>query len=133
MIGSCCPPITNIGYRGAIPKSWCDSGQKRGKWSLALLAISGTQRRCCQCPLRALRGIALGRKSWLFAGSDHGGERTAFIYTLIGTAKLNNIDPQAWLADTLARINDISQSRLHELLPWNWASSAEHSQIKLAA
>jgi transposase len=82
---------------------------------------------------RALRGIALGRKSWLFAGSDRGGERAAFIYTLIGTAKLNNIDPQAWLADTLARINDIPQSRLRELLPWNWVSRAEHSQIKLAA
>lgn len=82
---------------------------------------------------RALRGIALGRKSWLFAGSDRGGERAAFIYTLIGTAKLNNIDPQAWLADTLARINDIPQPRLHELLPWNWVKSAEPSQIKLAA
>jgi transposase len=82
---------------------------------------------------RALRGIALGRKSWLFAGSDRGGERAAFIYTLIGTAKLNNIDPQAWLANTLARINDVPQSRLHELLPWNWAPSTEQSQIKLAA
>jgi transposase len=82
---------------------------------------------------RALRGIALGRKSWLLAGSDRGGERAAFIYTLIGTAKLNNIDPQAWLADILARIRDIPQSRLHDLLPWNWVSRAEHSQIKLAA
>jgi transposase len=78
-------------------------------------------------------GIALGRKSWLFAGSDRGGERAAFIYTVIGTAKLNNVDPQAWLADTLARINDIPKSRLHELLPWKWAPSAEQSQIKLAA
>ena len=77
--------------------------------------------------------IALGRKSWLFAGSDRGGERAAFIYTLIGTAKLNNIDPQAWLADALARINDIPQSRLHELLPWNWMPSTELGQIKLAA
>jgi transposase len=82
---------------------------------------------------RALRGIALGRKSWLFAGSDRGGERAAFIYTLIGTAKLNNIDPQAWLADILARINEIPQSRLYELLPWNWVPSTENSQIKLAA
>ena len=56
---------------------------------------------------RALRGIAFGRKSWLFAGSDRGGERAAFIYTLIGTARLNNIDPQAWFAATLARINNI--------------------------
>jgi len=69
---------------------------------------------------RALRGLALGRKSWLFAGSDRGAERAAVIYTLIGTAKLNDIDPQAWLADVLARIADTPQNRLGELLPWNW-------------
>ena len=69
---------------------------------------------------RALRGIALGRKAWLFAGSDRGGERAAFMYTLIGTAKLNEVDPQAWLADVLARIADTPQNRLEELLPWNW-------------
>ena len=64
--------------------------------------------------------MALGRKSWLFAGSDRGGERTAAMYTLIGTAKLNDIDPQAWLADVLGRIAELPQSRLPELLPWNW-------------
>ena len=69
---------------------------------------------------RALRGIALGRKSWLFAGSDRGGERAAFMYTLIETAKLNDVDPQAWLADVLARIADTPLNRLDELLPWNW-------------
>ena len=69
---------------------------------------------------RALRGVALGRKAWLFAGSDRGGERAAFMYTLIGTAKLNDVDPQAWLADVLARIADHPASRLAELLPWNW-------------
>ena len=69
---------------------------------------------------RALRGIALGRKSWLFAGSDRGGERAAVMYTLIGTAKLNDVDPQAWLADVLARIAEMPQTRLHELLPWHW-------------
>jgi transposase len=69
---------------------------------------------------RSLRGVALGRKSWLFAGSERGGQRAAAIYTLIGTAKLNNIDPQAWLADVIARISDMPASRLHELLPWNW-------------
>ncbi len=72
---------------------------------------------------RALRGIALGRKSWLFAGSDRGGERAAFMYTLIVTAKMNGIDPQAWLADVLARIASIKQSELHLLLPWNWAAA----------
>jgi len=69
---------------------------------------------------RALRGIALGRKSWLFAGSDRGGERAAAMYSLITTAKLNDVDPHAWLADVLARIASISQNKLHELLPWNW-------------
>ena len=69
---------------------------------------------------RALRGIAIGRKAWLFAGSDRGGERAAAIYSLITTAKLNDVDPRAWLADVLARINDHQVARLHELLPWNW-------------
>ena len=75
---------------------------------------------------RALRGIALGRKSWLFAGSDRGGRRAAAMYTLIGTAKLNNVDPQAWLADVLRRIAETPQSRLGELLPWNWQDSQRH-------
>jgi transposase len=74
---------------------------------------------------RALRGLALGRKSWLFAGSDRGAERAAVMYTLIHTAKLNGIDPQAWLADVLARIADISQRDLDTLLPWNWAGDGE--------
>ena len=69
---------------------------------------------------RALRGIALGRKSWLFAGSDRGGQRAAKMYSLIVTAKMNDIDPQAWLADVLARIADHPAHRLEELLPWNW-------------
>ena len=69
---------------------------------------------------RALRAIALGRKSWLFAGSDRGGERAALMYSLIQTAKLNGVDPQAWLADVLARIAEIPQSGLQDLLPWNW-------------
>ena len=69
---------------------------------------------------RALRGIALGRKSWLFAGSDRGGQRAAAIYSLIVTAKLNDVDPQAWLADVLARIAGHPARRIDELLPWNW-------------
>ena len=72
---------------------------------------------------RALRGIALGRKSWLFAGSDRGGMRAAAMYSLIVTAKMNDIDPQAWLADVLARIAGHPASRLDELLPWNWRST----------
>jgi transposase len=69
---------------------------------------------------RELRGIALGRKAWLFAGSDRGGERAAVMLTLMRTAKLNNVDPRAWLADVLSRIADHKMSKLTELLPWNW-------------
>jgi transposase len=72
---------------------------------------------------RELRGVALGRKAWLFAGSDRGGERAAALYSLIATAKLNGVDPRAWLADVLARIADHPASRLHELLPWNWKAA----------
>jgi len=72
---------------------------------------------------RALRGFALGRKSWLFAGSDRGADRAAVMATLIMTAKLNDVDPQAWLADVLARIAGLPQSRLHELSPWLWKKS----------
>ena len=71
---------------------------------------------------RALRGVALGRKAWLFAGSDRGGERAAAMYSLIVTAKLNDVDPRAWLADVLRRLADHPASRLHELLPWSWRS-----------
>ncbi len=79
---------------------------------------------------RALRGIALGRKSWLFAGSERGGERAAFMYTLIVTCKMNDIDPQAWMADALARMPDITVSRLTELLPWSW--KVEQETVKAA-
>ena len=67
--------------------------------------------------------MALGRKSWLFAGSDRGAERAAVMASLIMTAKLNDVDPQAWLADVLVRINDHAVHRLHELLPWNWRAA----------
>lgn len=75
---------------------------------------------------RALRGIAVGRKAWLFAGSDRGGERAAAIYSLIVTARLNDVDPRAWLADVLARIGDHPASRLDKLLPWNWCKRTPH-------
>ena len=72
---------------------------------------------------RALRCVAVGRRNWTFCGSDRGGERAAAIYSLIATAKLNDIDPEAWLADVLRRINDHPASKLDELLPWNWGRS----------
>jgi len=80
---------------------------------------------------RSLRGVALGRKSWLFCGSDRGGQRAAAMYSLIVTCKMNGVDPQAWLADVLDRIAAHPVHRLDELLPWRWA--AERERIKLAA
>jgi len=68
---------------------------------------------------RALRAVALGRKNYLFAGSDTGGDRAAAIYSLIGTAKLNDRDPEAYLRMVLSRIADHSVNRIAELLPWN--------------
>jgi transposase len=62
----------------------------------------------------------MGRKNWTFAGSDEGGRRAAALYTLIATAKLNEVDPQAWLADVLARLPDHPAKRISELLPWDW-------------
>lgn len=78
---------------------------------------------------RALRGFALGRKSWLFAGSERGADRAAVMATLITTAKLNDVDPQAWLADVLARIAGHAIHRLDELLPWNWAIEMERRTV----
>lgn len=79
-----------------------------------------------------VRLIALGRKAWLFAGSDRGGQRAAAMYSLIVTAKMNRIDPQAWLADVLARIADHPASRIDELLPWNWRKTTT-SPLRQAA
>ncbi len=69
---------------------------------------------------RSLRGIAIGRKNWLFAGSDQGGHRAASIFSLVETAKLNAVDPEAWLTDTIARIADHPARRVADLLPWNY-------------
>lgn len=73
---------------------------------------------------RALRGVAIGRKNWLFAGSDIGGRRAAAMYSLIETAKLNGVNPQHYLADVLARIADHPARHVAELLPWNWKPAA---------
>jgi transposase len=77
---------------------------------------------------RALRGIALGRKSWLFAGSDRGGQRAAAMYSIVVTAKMNDVDPQAWLADVLTRIAEHPAHRLDELMPWNWQRLRESAR-----
>jgi transposase len=73
---------------------------------------------------RAIRPLAVGRKNWLFAGSDTGGERAALMYTIIETAKLNGLNVEAYLADLLSRIGDHPASRIDELLPWNWKPAA---------
>ncbi len=73
---------------------------------------------------RALRCIAVGRRNWTFAGSDEGGRRAAVLYTLIETAKLNDVDPHAWLADVLTRLPDHPAKRINEFLPWNWKTPA---------
>jgi transposase len=82
---------------------------------------------------RALRSLALGRRAWLFAGSDRGADRAAVMSTLIMTARLNDIDPKAWLADVFARIAEIPQTRLHELLPWEWKHRAQNPDAAQAA
>lgn len=84
---------------------------------------------------RSLRAVALGRKNYLFCGSDAGGERAAAIYSLIGTAKLNDIDPQAYLRYVLERIADHPINRIEELLPWNVAAVLrdEARPLELAA
>lgn len=106
---------------------------KKGRWD-AFTAFLDDGRICLtnNAAERSLRGVALGRKSWLFAGSERGGDRAAFMYTLIVTAKMNNIDPQAWLADVLKRLPDMPVARVHELLPWNW-KAAKQSELNVKA
>jgi len=83
---------------------------------------------------RALRAVALGRKDHLFAGSDAGGEnKAAAIYTLLGTARLNGIDPERWLCEVLSRIPDHPLSRIDELLPWNMTLNSQTDSPTLAA
>ena len=78
---------------------------------------------------RAIRALVLGRKNWLFAGSDDGGERAAAIYSLTETAKLNRIDPAAWLTDVLARLATHPAKRIDELLPWRWAAAQDRPAV----
>lgn len=82
---------------------------------------------------RSLRGVALGRKNWLFAGSQAGGERAASIYTVIETCKLNGVDPQSYIADVMQRIaSDWPASRWDELMPWRWQLQIEASTSMVA-
>jgi len=74
---------------------------------------------------RALRGVAVGRRNWTFAGSDEGGRRTAAVYSLTETCKLNDVDPRAWLADVLAKLPDHPAHRIAEMMPWAWKARQE--------
>lgn len=78
---------------------------------------------------RAIRGIAVGRRNWTFAGSDVGGHRAAALYTLVETCKLNGVDPRAWLADVLARLPEHPAKRLAELLPWTWKTLRDEQAV----
>ena len=82
---------------------------------------------------REMRRICRGRKAWLFVGSDRGGDRAAMMYTLLGTASLNDVDPLAWLTDVLTRNADLPQGQLHELLPWTWKALREAEPMEMAA
>jgi hypothetical protein len=94
-----------------------------GRWeALTRYAEDGSLEIDNNAAERALRAVALGRKNYLFAGSDAGGERAAALYSLVGTAKLNSLDPDAYLRDVLSRIADHPINRIEELLPWNVAT-----------
>ncbi|MBB5061273.1 hypothetical protein HDF16_006009 [Granulicella aggregans] len=81
---------------------------------------------------RALRAVALGRKNFLFVGSDGGGERAAAMYSLIGSAKLNGLNPELYLSTVLARIAEHPISRIGELLPWNLADQLKTHSLQAA-
>lgn len=96
----------------------------RARWeALCRFAGDGRLEMTNNAAERAIRPLALDRKNYLFAGSDAGGRRAARLYTLIETAKLNGLDPEAWLRDVLARIADHPINQIDEFLPWNWAAA----------
>lgn len=108
--------------------------EKHGRWD-AFTTFLGDGRICLtnNAAERALRCVALGRKSWLFAGSERGGDCAAFMYTLIITAEMNDIDPQVWLADVLKRLPDMPVARVSEQLPVELENRSTKRQGRIAA
>ena len=113
--------------RPKLPK-----GEAKGKIVATRYAEDGLLEIDNSAAERALRTVALGRKNYLFAGSDCGGERAAAMYSLIGSAKLNGLDPEFYLRTALARIADHPISRIDELLPWNLDLSLQDQSSQAA-
>jgi transposase len=81
----------------------------------------------CAAACWAIRPLAVGRKNYLFAGSDEGGHRAAIIHTLIETSRLNDVDPEAWLGDVIRRMPITPTTKIDELLPWKWSGAASQA------
>jgi len=110
-----------VAAKSAIAKA---IGYALKRWQALTLYLQEGQLGIDNNPVeRALRGVAIGRKNFLFAGNDAGGERAAAFYTLIETCKLNGVEPFDYLCDVLEKLPTWPNNRLHELLPWNWKSS----------
>jgi transposase len=115
-----CAPGWNRSSLCVVPQVRSGRGHALARWRALLRYIDdGRIELDNNSAERALRAVALGRKNYLFAGSDSGGDRAASMYTLIGTAKLNGLDPEAYLRTLLNRIADHPIQRIHDLLPWN--------------
>ncbi len=123
------PDRFSVSFTPGSPPRWRHSQRnpiRVGRFCYALNRWEALTRYCDDGQLeidnlpveRALRGVAIGRRNYLFAGADSGGERAAAIYSLIGTAKLNGIDPEAYLRFVLARIADHAINRVDQLMPW---------------
>ena len=81
----------------------------------------------------ALRGVALGRRNWMFVGSPKGGDASALFYSLVESCRLNGVEPEAWFTDIIARIGNHPINRIDELLPWNWQAAREVQNLEQAA
>lgn len=112
-----------LGRQRRANRSHRSHWRRSGGWTRCSRSSAPSDGRICltkNCAERALRGIALGRRNWTFAGSQRGADGAAIMLTMITTCRLNDVDPKARVADVLARIGDLPASRLHQLLPRGW-------------